>query len=990
MHKRWTGWVLAVVMVAGGIAAQESPQPANVAAPASPIAPHESLAMFQLHPDVQIELAACEPQVVDPVAIRFDEDGRMWVVEMRDYPHGPAGGGKPQSRINILEDRDTDGFFETANVFADELLFATGLQPWRGGAFVTMAGRLAYLKDTDGDGRADATETWYTGFAEENSQLRANHPRLGLDNAIYVANGLRGGMVADARRPQQPPTSISNRDFRFDPLTREFAAVSGVGQFGLSFDFFGNRFVCSNRNPLQHVVLEDRYLRLSPATAISAVSFDVAKSGAASRVFPISRAWTTSNLHAGQFTAACGVHLYRGRQLPRAFGGNGFTCDPTGNLVHRELLQAAGATFVSVPDRPGIEFLASPDEWFRPVNLELGPGDELYVVDMYRAVIEHPQFMPDELKNRPDLLLGNDRGRIYRITAKNAPREFAVPSLSQASAAELIARLRPTDSSRGEWLRETAARLLFERQDATVGPALEQLLANADLPGVDAVARVRALWLLHGLGLLKQAHLRQALDDDSPRVREQAVVLAEPWLAQDENLRDRVRELASHEDARLRFQVALSLTPAISQADVAALTKIALTGAADEWTRQAVAIASASQAAAVATRILRQLPQDKSSAIENFVALLAGLVPQVAGAGVEPKREFLHALVAMPDRAEFARLQRLTLRMLAESQARQRSSLHELVDDASRPTVDRIFHQATAVVRDAQAPSSERADAAELLRFAKNGQESLIALALGERDQVVRLRAIAALTSTSDEEVWPRLIAGFASETPEVRGALLDALLARTSRVQLLLDEMDAGRIKPSEIDPARMGRLMRVGDAALRGRAEKILASAIPADRQQVLAEYQIVLTLPADAQRGRTIFQKNCANCHQIGEIGVNVAPDISDSRTKLATQLLTDILQPNRSIDGNYISYSAITTDGRVLTGVLAAETANSITLRQAEGKNVTLLRSELEELRSNGLSLMPEGLEKNIPPQEMADLLAFIKNWRYLDGRTPLGR
>jgi putative membrane-bound dehydrogenase-like protein len=209
----------------------------------SPLSPPEAQKLFRLADDsLRIELAAAEPDVLDPVAIRFDERGRMWVVEMRDYPLGPPEGGEPLSRIRVLEDRDGDGRFETAMTFAEGLSFVTGLQPWKGGVFVTLSGALIYLKDTTGDGRADLEETWFEGFAEQNSQLRANHPRLALDNWIYVANGLRGGKVVSRKLQDQPPIDISGMDFRFDPLTGKAEAVSGNGQFGLCFDDWGNRF----------------------------------------------------------------------------------------------------------------------------------------------------------------------------------------------------------------------------------------------------------------------------------------------------------------------------------------------------------------------------------------------------------------------------------------------------------------------------------------------------------------------------------------------------------------------------------------------------------------------------------------------------------------------------------------------------------------------------------------------------------------------------
>ncbi|MGH7140908.1 MAG: PVC-type heme-binding CxxCH protein, partial [Pirellulales bacterium] len=433
----------------------------------SPLAPEASVGHFKLPPGVKIELAAAEPEVIDPVAVRFDEDGRMWVVEMRDYPNGPASGERPLSRVKVLEDIDGDGRFETARLFADQLLFATGVQPWHGGVIVTYSGRIDWMKDTDGDGRADLREHWFTGFAEENPQLRANHPRFALDNFIYVANGLRGGMVTSTWARTRREVSISGRDFRFEPLRGDCGAVSGNGQFGMTFDDYGNRFICSNRNPLMHVVLDERYLARNPLLAVPAVVNDVAAAGDNSHIFPISQAWTTSILHAGQFTAACGAEFYRGDALPERFFGCGFTCEPTGNLVHCETVEPAGATFVGRPEREGVEFLATADSWFRPVNLQTGPDGALYVVDMYRAVIEHPQFVPDELKQRPDLRDGDDRGRIYRLVAEGASKRPAMSKLGDVGPEKLA----PLLAHRNPWYRNTAARLLYEHQWRQAKPA---------------------------------------------------------------------------------------------------------------------------------------------------------------------------------------------------------------------------------------------------------------------------------------------------------------------------------------------------------------------------------------------------------------------------------------------------------------------------------------------------------------------------------------
>jgi putative membrane-bound dehydrogenase-like protein len=972
-------FLFAFAAIADDVSQQQPPRPA------SPVSPEQSLEYFHLAPGLRMEVAACEPQVIDPVAIRFDEDGRMWVVEMRDYPHGPGAGEEPRSQIRILEDRDGDGRFETSQVFADKLLFVTGLQPWQGGAIVTLAGKVAYMKDTNGDGRADRVETWYTGFMQENSQLRANHPRFGLDNHIYVANGLRGGTIVDARQKDSQPLSISGMDFRFDPFTGKYEAVTGVGQFGLTFDDFGNRFVCSNRNPLKHIVLEDRYLKRNPLAAVPAAAHDVAKWGEESHIFPISRAWTTSTLHAGQFTAACGVHIYRGDALPAEFKGNGFTCDPTGNLVHREIMAAAGATFDSRPAREGIEFLASTDEWFRPVNMEVGPDGALYVVDMYRAVIEHPQFMPEELKKRPDLRYGDDRGRIYRIVAKDAKSRIAPPKLSAATSEQLVAELEHPNS----WRRETAARLIVQRQDRSAVKLLAQTAAVSKI----ATARVHALWALKGLDSLTEPVVSAALRDADPRVREQAIVLSETWLTQSKSLREQVVALADDADSRVRFQVALSLAPITDATEVDALRRIALAGADDPWTRRAVAIAAGSHAAELAAAILngsdwsRQGPSDSQVVLIGELAAVAG-----SSQNASDHARLLVALAALPSGPSTQRVQMAALQSLSQSLSRQRLSLDattkRLGDESAKQKLAAVFERAGRVAADGKAAETARMAAIDLLAYRSDAESQLASLALQEPVQTVRVRAIAALSQQTSVESWRQLLAKFPGETPAVRRAILDAVLSRNERTSLLLDSIEAGRIKAAELDRAQTNRLTQHRDAEIRERATRLLADAIPADRRQVLADYQPVLAWKADARRGLEVFTKNCATCHRIGDVGVNVAPDIADSRTKTPEQLLMDILQPNRAIDSNYVSYSVITTDGRTLTGILVSETGSSITLKQPEGKSVTLLRSEIDELRSNGISLMPEGLEKNVPPQDMADLISFIKNWRYLDGRTPL--
>ncbi|MCA9229634.1 MAG: c-type cytochrome [Planctomycetales bacterium] len=945
-----------------------------------PLEPAAALESLVTAPGVRVELVASEPEVIDPVSIRFDEDGRLWVVEMRDYPLGPQPGEPPASRIKVLEDRDGDGRFETAHVFADELEFPTGLQPWRGGVFVTFSGKVAYLTDKDGDLRADGEEIWLTGFAEMNTQLRANHPTLGLDRNIYIANGLRGGTVTSAFEVDREPIDIRSNDLRFDPVTRKFEPIAGVSQYGMTLDDFGNRFLCNNRFPLMHVVIEDHYARRNPNYALPALVETVALAGEDSRVYPICRSWTTSLQHAGQFTAACGVTIYRGDGLPAEMYGNSFTCDPTGSLVHREILQRAGATFRSHAAREGVEFLASRDEWFRPVDLSVGPDGALYVVDMYRAVIEHPQFMPAELQQRPDLRNGDDRGRIYRLVATGFQRQSPLPRLSNATDSELVELLARENA----WTRETAGRLLLEKQELAVVNELEHLAREAELPAT----RAAALHVLAGHDLLARDVVQDALADTHPAVRQQAVVVAERWLGDADSLRPDVLSLSNDTDPRVRFQVTLSLAPMRGQNEIDYLKSIALAGAEDPWSRRAVAISMAGAEG----DLLRAILADESWYTDGVSAeeklLLVEFVEQFGKSAPEVEQLALaRQLATMSPGIHVERLQQIALAALCRKGRISRSLTDFAGDSATAMALQRIFEATQELANSAHAEATRRTEAIALLGYDGSSAPLLAELALSESTPAVQLAAVDALSYHHHIEPWQALLSEFSALMPLVRNRVLEAVVRNSDRSALLLDAVESGAILPGDIGRVAADQLRRHPNESIRERSNRILPAAVPADREAVLADYQAALELPADPVRGREVFRKQCTTCHSVAGIGVQVGPNVGDNYAKTQEQLLADILQPNRAIDNNYIGYLVVTDEGRTFSGLLISESATSLSLLQEESKQVTFSKSEIESINSTGLSLMPVGLEKNIPHQDMADLLSFLKNWRYLDGLTP---
>ena len=958
--------------------------------------PAEALAEFRIDAGLRLELVAAEPEVESPVAIAFDESGRLWVAEMRDYPLGPSPGSEPEGRIKVLEDRDGDGRYESARVFAEGLRFVNGVLPWRGGAIATAATQVVLLPDADRDGRADRPVPLFEGFSDKNAQLLVGHPTLGIDNLVYVANGLRSGQVRDLRSDDTEAIEIGGSDFRFDPLGDRAESVAGMGQYGLGFDDRGHRFVCDNRHHLRHAVLPTEATNRNPDLAVGPVVQDLPETDAGARIYPLSKNWTTSSLHVGQFTAACGVTLYRGDLLPPPYRGAAFTCDPTGNLVHMEILEPDGASFRSKAPHPGAEFLASPDDWFRPVNLANGLDGALYVVDMARAVIEHPEFMPPELKQRPDLLLGKDRGRIWRIVP-DRPREASPrPDLGGAKTAELVELLGHPNA----WWRTTAQRLLLERADPSATAPLRDLVDRID---ASPLARVHAAWLLETRGDLEDASIAKLLEANAPGLLENAVRLATTRVDQSMPIRERLIGLATHEDPKVRFQVAIALGAWDDPRTLGPLARIALAGASDRWTRLAVEGAVPGRAGALIATLLGPNLDLAAKPDPDRLQLLRELASLI-GARRDPAEVVgvLEAIVSL-DVPDAARWGQVGLDGLAEGMGRRGTRLDAFLAKLpkSDPLSDRVarlagpiaglYAHAAAVAEDADRLEPERSNAIRLLAHAPWGPAGSVLgrLLIESPSQEIRVSAARALSAQTAPESARMLMDAWPSATPAVRREILTAMTRRADRVGVFLGALEAGRVAPGDLDAAATRLLIDHPRPEVRDRARNLLKDRLPEGRREALARYQPAVDREGDVARGRAVFGKACATCHRVDGLGLAVGPDIGDTRTKTRAMLLTDILNPNGAIDGNYINYVVSLRDGRVVNGLIAAESAGSLTLRRAEDQTEVVLRQDVDEVRSTGASLMPEGLEQSITIDEMTDLLSFLKNWRYADGQASTG-
>ena len=391
------------------------------------LSPEESMKRIQLDGDYEVQLVAAEPLVLDPVEVTWDDKGRLFVADMRDYPLGPPNPGDPWlSRIQLLTDENGDGRMDKAVTFADHMDNVQGLLPYDGGLIATTRSQILFLKDTDGDNKADLIKPLIRGFNPKHSQLQVSAPRWGPDGCVHFNNGLDAKEIYPADAPTKV-VGIPGSNFKWNPKTGEITPTGGKGQYGGAFDDYGHHFYCSNRNPLMFTVMPYEAMLRNPHAGITQVHEDIATPGAATRVYPLQITHTTADAHAGTNTACSGLGVYRGHLMPE-LKNNVFVPDPTGQLVTRYKIEPNGASLKATRVGDRTEFFRSSDEWSRPVNFTTGPDGAIYICDIYRRWIDHARFFPEEFVKTHDMRQGENHGRIWRVV----PRGTGVPPVAGA------------------------------------------------------------------------------------------------------------------------------------------------------------------------------------------------------------------------------------------------------------------------------------------------------------------------------------------------------------------------------------------------------------------------------------------------------------------------------------------------------------------------------------------------------------------------------
>jgi putative membrane-bound dehydrogenase-like protein len=946
----------------------------------------ESQKMFAVRPGFHVELAAAEPLLRSPVAIDLDEDSRLYVAEFPEYnqyantkPHGIGC-------IRLLEDTNSDGVYDKSTLFAGNVPTATAVVCWDGGVFVGSAPDLLYLKDTDGDGKADVRRVVFTGFGKDLAgESIMNSFRWGLDNRFHVATNNAGGDVGRASEPRAKTVSVRGNGFLFDPRDETFELTGGGGQHGMSMDDWGRTYVCANSDPFQLVMYDSRYLARNPYLEAPAAAVNIAPAGKYTKLYRASsvepwRALRTrlrsqgivpgsdeGGSPSGFFTGATGVTVYRGDAFPPEFRGNLFVGDVSNNVVHRAFAVPNGVLVTARSAEVRREFLASSDNFFRPVQMANGPDGCLWLIDMYRELIEGAAFLPPSILKHMDVGSGVDRGRIWRVVPEG--HEPRLRRLGKATTAELVALLEHPNG----WHRDTAARLLYQRQDQSAALPLRTLAASSSSP----LGRTHALYALAGLRALTPGDVLAALSDPDPRLREHALLLAEHFGADDRRIQERMQEMVSDHDPLVRYQLAFSLGVMAGTKPARALAALAVRDGADPWIRMAIL----SSVTGCAGEVFRQLAGDvdfrRAAGGRTFLAALAAQTAANRPGDVDVILKALDRPLADDQALARSIVSSLMSKMSTAAQAklagtasgRAGAILAGLLADARRTAVDE------------QKPAAARVAAVRQLRFAVFEEvRGLLAESLASRQPAeLQTAAIETIAKFDDARVGSILLNAWPGMSPKLRATAAEALFARPRWIGAFLDAIENGTVGRSDVDPARLNLLKTYPDAAVGARAVKIFAAGLPR-RQEVVAAYQKALELKGDRERGKAVFKTHCSSCHRLENVGQPIGAELSAVRDRGLDAVLLNILDPNREVMPQFQSYVLVTTSGRVVTGMITAETANVLTIRKPDGGEENVLRLDIEELRGTGQSYMPEGLEKQIDVPAMADLLAFLNSVR----------
>jgi putative membrane-bound dehydrogenase-like protein len=974
-----------------------------------PIPASESIKHLALPKGLEPRLFVGEPEIAKPIAIAWDYKGRLWVAETVDYPNNLQRRGEGHDQIKICEDTDGDGKADKFTVFADKLSIPTSMTFANGGLIVHQAPDTLFLQDTDGDDKADVRKILFTGWGTNDTHAGPSNLRYGLDNWIYGIVGYAGfnGTIGGERH------QFRQGLYRFKPdgSKLEFLRNTSNNSWGVGISEEGFLFgSTANGCPSVYLPIPNRYYEKVRGLTAGGVLPMISDTY---RMFPITEKVRQVDYFGG-FTAGAGHALYTARAYPKPYwNSTAFVAEPTGHIVATFALEKRGSDFASHNEW---NLVASDDEWTSPVAAEVGPDGAVWVSDWYNFIVQHnptPKgFQTGKGAAYETPLRDKTHGRIYRISPVGSPIKTTTLTLDPNDAKGLVEALK----SDNMFWRLQAQRLLIERGKKDVVPALIALVEDktVDAIGLNPGA-IHALWTLYGLGVIAADDpqvtpaILGALAHPSAGVRRNAAQV----IAVDKTAA--VAALLNDPDPQVRLSAFLALADAKESAIAAeAIVNALLTGKVDgdRWLPDAATSAAASHAGPF-LKVLAARKLDKPAS--PILITITGRVAEHYARGVAPGSSDLLISLADADKGVadaiitgFAKgwpkdrpptlngesdkaLVSLMTRLSPASRAQLVSLATRWGSKAIEANSAEIVATFLATAKDEKQPEAARITAAQqLIEFrTRDAQaaESLLALITPRTPQSLALGLIDAVGKSEAPTVGASIVAKLGAMTPVVRSDAFKVLLTRGEWTLALLDGVDKGDVAFSQLSLPQSQGLAAHPDKAISARAKTLMAAkggGLPdPDRQKVIDAMAPLVLKGGDANKGKVVFTQQCAKCHAYGGEGGKVGPDLTGMGTHPREELLIHILDPSRSVEGNFVQYSLATTDGKTFNGLLASETKSSVVLLDAEGKTHNVLREEIEEFAASKKSLMPEGFEKQVNAEGLTDLLAFLtKRGKYL--------
>jgi putative membrane-bound dehydrogenase-like protein len=989
-----------------------------------PLSPAEAQKKFVVPDGFEVRLFAAEPDVINPVAMTWDERGRLWVVELYEYPLGAPPGTKPRDRIKILEDTDNDGRADKVTVFTGGLNLATGILIGGGGVYVgQVPDLLHYSADPGSDVPKGEPFPELTGFAQQDRHELLNGFTWGPDGWLYLTQGVfdyskvrsvvganwdsKGHREVRYLEPNVPGVEMNAAVARFHPDTKKFEVFADgtSNPWGVDFDRYGNAFVSACViDHLFHMIPGGIYVRQS-GTPGNPYAYELLPSIVD---------------HKHHMAAYCGVCIYQGDQFPEEYRGRVFMGNIHQNAINHDRLIPNGSSFNAVAEK---DFLTTSDGWFRPISEQVGPDGALWIADWYD---KYPCYQNAEADPEG---VDRERGRIWRVVytgkksgAKMGSRPEARMNLAALKSKDLVRLLAHPN----EWQRRTGQRLLSERRDGhimmpgkdgkpiiagdpAVVPLLEQLLAG----GKSLEARLAALWTLHGAGTLSDELLAKYADDQEPAIRawgarfsgEQA---SEARLA-------RLQRMAADSDPTVRLAVAvaarelvsdsLTVDTGSSQVPVGGILTELIKSSADakdpfipfmiwmageqagarnpkgglDWLAEngaATMPLSAILTRKATRRICDTQDTSKLDLAVNFLERIADSNSALVLAALEGLIEGQKAKSLVPGvdtKPLFAKLN-------ASSDSQVKSRAQEL----GTLWGDAVSIRATlSAINDANLSVEQRASAIEATKDLKNdaAREALLQ-AVGNKNPELLVRdALQALGRVGNDRLADELLNLWSTLTPATRTAAADVMITKSRWAVALLTALEEKRVSPSELSMTTIRAFADSKNEFVRQRATAAIGRIRPADadKQKIIVQKKNMIQAgpPPDLQAGHELAKKTCLICHKLCGEGAEVGPDLTGSGRSTLDALLQNVIDPNQVIGKGYENVEIETKDGRTLSGRLVEDTDTRVKLLSAGPKEEVIAKSDIASTRVSQVSVMPEGLEQ-MPDADFRNLILYVLN------------